>query len=579
MRKIKLLLLALLLPALLFLCGTALAEGPEVCYGELLWYGEIPSQQQPAYATRSDLEAFLVTQFSQQSTEFDVSSYNLTPEEFSAIYWNTLNEHPELFYARDVYWYYHQNGRVTRVLPGYLYSGDDLKRRIAAFEASVDEVVDYANASTTDIGRLLRANDYLCMYYEYDTTYEIASPDQFFAQGKGVCQAYMMAYRAVLNEMGFTSTYVTSEAMNHTWNVVKLDGSWYHIDVTWNDPIADRPLRTYHSHFLRSDAGITETGHYDWNRKVTANNTKYDEYFWVNVNSPIYGNGAKLYYSTYNSSTSKTEIRCWQNGSSKLLYSMPAYYGSYFQVVASDGNRLYFFDADKMLSIAMDGSGFTEECTLQLKDNEDVYSAIPIPEKNQIKLALTSWGTTPDRTITIIASRPKAVAIKAGAAELIPGTKNGMKVSFTPAYSVVPCEWSSDDTSIAKVSTSGVVTGVSPGTTVIRLSTSTGLTAQYSVVVHYTNALRLPTGLTAVSDEAFRNNLARDIILPDGVTTIGARAFADCSLLKMITIPASVTTIHSTALAGSEQAVVLCRENSPAHQFALKNGIRFVFIH
>lgn len=577
MRKIKNLLFVLLTIALFSAFGSALAEGPEVCYGELFSHGDIPTLEAPLYAQKSDLEAFLVEHFRKQSTEMDVRAFNMTPDEFYTIYWNTLNEHPELFYARDVYWYYHDDGIITKVLPGYLYTGEELERRIAAFEASVDEVVAYANESTTDVGRLLRANDYMCMYYEYDLTYEVSSPDQFFAQHKGICQAYMMAFRAVLDEMGFTSTYVSSNEMNHTWNVVLLDGSWYHIDVTWDDPISDLPLRTYHNHFLRSDEGITETGHYGWNRKVIANNDQYEDAFWLEVNSPVYGENDKLYYHEYNSDTSVTEIRCWQDGSSTLICSLPVTYGSYWRVVAGDGHRLYFFDDDTMYSVEMDGSDFTKESDLQIAENEDVYSAIPIPEKNQIKLALTSWNAAPDRRITIIASRPRAVTITKENTELIPGGTAQMQVAFTPAYSKVPYEWCSDDESVVRISEDGTLSAVSPGITTIRVRTFTGLMAEYDAVVHYTNALRLPHGLTAVSQESFSHTFAREVILPDAVTAIGARAFGDCGLLKMILIPSSVTDIDPSALEGSEQAIVLCRENSAAHLFAEENGLAFSF--
>jgi hypothetical protein len=38
-----------------------------------------------------------------------------------------------------------------------------------------------------------------------------------------------------LNYFGIPNFKVTSE--NHVWNAVYVDGKWYHLDLTWDDPI------------------------------------------------------------------------------------------------------------------------------------------------------------------------------------------------------------------------------------------------------------------------------------------------------------------------------------------------------
>lgn len=54
--------------------------------------------------------------------------------------------------------------------------------------------------------------------------------------GAGVCQGYSLAYKALLEAVGIESRLVESHSMDHTWNVVKLNGDWCHVDVTWDDP-------------------------------------------------------------------------------------------------------------------------------------------------------------------------------------------------------------------------------------------------------------------------------------------------------------------------------------------------------
>ncbi len=67
----------------------------------------------------------------------------------------------------------------------------------------------------------------------------------------------------------------------------------------------------------------------------------------------------------------------------------------------------------------------------------------------------------------------------------------------------------------------------------------------------YENVLVLPSKLTAIREEAFAGIDSEIIVVPDGCLRIEARAFADCSNLKYIWIPGSVTNIAEDAFDGS----------------------------
>ena len=65
--------------------------------------------------------------------------------------------------------------------------------------------------------------------------------------------------------------------------------------------------------------------------------------------------------------------------------------------------------------------------------------------------------------------------------------------------------------------------------------------------------MRLPAMLEEIDEEAFMGMAAEGIIIPDGCTTIGPRAFATCPNLIYVKIPASVTSIADDAFEGSDQ--------------------------
>ncbi len=55
-------------------------------------------------------------------------------------------------------------------------------------------------------------------------------------KGEAVCESYAKTFQLLLNYSDVENVYVTSTAVNHAWNMVKLDdGNWYWCDLTWDD--------------------------------------------------------------------------------------------------------------------------------------------------------------------------------------------------------------------------------------------------------------------------------------------------------------------------------------------------------
>ena len=57
----------------------------------------------------------------------------------------------------------------------------------------------------------------------------------------GVCQGYSVTFYIFMKQMGIPCTLVMgkTDTVSHAWNAVKLDGKWYYIDVTWDDPVVN----------------------------------------------------------------------------------------------------------------------------------------------------------------------------------------------------------------------------------------------------------------------------------------------------------------------------------------------------
>ncbi len=77
-------------------------------------------------------------------------------------------------------------------------------------------------------------HDYVINHAYYDYSYSRYTAEGVLLDGFGVCDSYSMAYKMLLTEAGIQSQRVFSS--DHAWNAVYLEGAWYNIDPTWDDP-------------------------------------------------------------------------------------------------------------------------------------------------------------------------------------------------------------------------------------------------------------------------------------------------------------------------------------------------------
>lgn len=71
------------------------------------------------------------------------------------------------------------------------------------------------------------------------------------------------------------------------------------------------------------------------------------------------------------------------------------------------------------------------------------------------------------------------------------------------------------------------------------------------------------------------NGTAADVVIPEGVTSIGKQAFFGCTDLKSVTIPESVTQIEADAFDSGTKLTIYGKEGSYAQEYAKKYNILF----
>ena len=101
----------------------------------------------------------------------------------------------------------------------------------------------------TDVKKVKAIHDYIINHVSYDNTLTKSSVYDALIDQSAVCEGYsMLAYR-LFTEAGLKSKIIagTGNGGSHAWNIIKVKGKWYNIDLTWDDPIASdkRPMLVY----------------------------------------------------------------------------------------------------------------------------------------------------------------------------------------------------------------------------------------------------------------------------------------------------------------------------------------------
>ncbi len=172
--------------------------------------------------------------------------------------------------------------RVCKIGLYYVLGADELPQAKQAIEESIDRALGWFDSDATDFEKAQALHDYLVRTCAYDNnvagTDAATSPSRTaygaLVKGRAVCQGYTLAYKLLLSRAGIPAIYVVSDSMNHSWNMVELDGSWYHVDATWDDPLYEDEsgqaadggfdAEVSHEFFLRSDASFTALEYHDW---------------------------------------------------------------------------------------------------------------------------------------------------------------------------------------------------------------------------------------------------------------------------------------------------------------------------
>ncbi len=192
--------------------------------------------------------------------------------------------------------------------------------------SNIDEFIDYYNIrkriinniidkNDSDFDKVLAIHDYMVLNTDYDNDNferntipeEDYDPYYVLKRRTGVCEGYAKATMALLNMVGIENEYISGTAGDmygwggHAWVIVKLNNNYYHLDVTFDDPVEMPSDFIQWDYFLKSDMAMSADHKWDKSEHPKcATDYGYEApYDYYELHSDRYDNHYDYYYDDY----------------------------------------------------------------------------------------------------------------------------------------------------------------------------------------------------------------------------------------------------------------------------------------
>lgn len=290
------------------------------------------------------VEPKILACFDRMDEKVDVSAYMMSVTSINNIVNRILDRNPEYFYvdldnssfAMDDF------GFVEEMYFSYKGTKSQIEKQRLELETTANKILSYIDEDYSTFDKVLFLHDYITSHNEYDIdgVYEDVDKIDFHSfdaygclvNNKSVCQGMSDAFYLLCTKLDIGVYMCNSYDMGHAWNVVNVDGKYYHLDITWDDDSSKVGLNfdgenfldvvgvVSHDYFLKSDDEFLALEHYDWTKDITTECSHFEDAFWQNVNSSIYIIDG-YYYFLKDSALVKRDKT---TGTETVLYSIPS---------------------------------------------------------------------------------------------------------------------------------------------------------------------------------------------------------------------------------------------------------------
>ncbi len=187
-------------------------------------------------------------------------------------------------------------GDVASEAIAYAYQIKDItslsEKELQVYNEASQVIKKYIKPSMTDYEKERIIHDYIVLNTAYDTRAKNDIPDDSYSpygvlfKGVAVCEGYAKTMAMFLDMLTIENKYIvgTANGGGHSWNLVKINGKYYQLDVTWDDPSPDQENIIRHAYFNVTDKQLNN---HAWNKTKAPVATATDDNFFVKNNLTI----------------------------------------------------------------------------------------------------------------------------------------------------------------------------------------------------------------------------------------------------------------------------------------------------
>lgn len=220
---------------------------------------------EPYYYTKLNKQHQAVYHAMQQcliSLSDELQMPRVSGEALYNIFFQLRLDHPEIFWATGFKYRYYENSGNLIFLPEYLFEKAKIREHQKAMASRVEKLVRPAK-SMSELEKEKYVHDFICQNVRYDKlkksySHEIIGP---LGQGVGVCEGIAKSVKVLLDALGVWNVIAICGnnpekgiKYRHTWNIVKIGGTYYHLDATFDNSLGDEEIR--YDYFNLDDKNI-----------------------------------------------------------------------------------------------------------------------------------------------------------------------------------------------------------------------------------------------------------------------------------------------------------------------------------
>ncbi|MCL2125533.1 MAG: DUF4358 domain-containing protein [Oscillospiraceae bacterium] len=150
--------------------------------------------------------------------------------------------------------------------------------------ACTEVIGSQTNSGMSDLEKETAINDWIVDWADYDheanSNSPYANPDPnnsnpygLLYSKKAICLGYTLTFQLFMDLLDIECITVrgTYQATGgeHAWNMVRIDGAWYCVDVTWNDPAGPNPALAAKHRYLNVTTDFMRETKHEWDESAT----------------------------------------------------------------------------------------------------------------------------------------------------------------------------------------------------------------------------------------------------------------------------------------------------------------------